>query len=78
MITVPVATSLVFAAGFAVILLQDYARASRPLIPRSGRRVLRARAQFRPLPLSIPLAAHGVEIRPVSMRLLPEPHRLDV
>ena len=76
MITVQFATSIAFTAGFALIVLQDYTRASRSLATRAQRRVLRARAQFRPLPLSIPVAPHGTEVRPVTMRLRPEAHRL--
>eukprot|EP01035_Chromulina_nebulosa_P066260 gene66260-90690_t len=56
--------SSAFATGFALIVLQDYTRASRALRSAARPRVLRARAQFRPLPLSIPVAPHGTEIRP--------------
>ena len=73
---VPLTTSLFFIAGFALIVLQDYARANRPLTLGAPRRVLRARAHFRPLPRSIPVEPRGVEIRPVAMRLHPEAHRL--
>lgn len=68
--------SSAFAAGFALIVLQDYTRTSRSLATGTQRRVLRARAHFRPLPLSIPVEPRGVEIRPVAMRLVPEAHRL--
>lgn len=57
------------AAGVVVIFLHDYVRTPRRIeLPRRPR-VLRPRAQFRPLPLSIPVQSHAIEIRPVVLRL---------
>ena len=75
--TIPFTAFLaVFAAGFAAIIIQDYARRPRALSTARPPRALRPRAQFRPLPLALPVAPRGVEIRPVAMRPRPEAHRL--
>lgn len=76
MISFELATSLVFTTGFALVVLQDYTRTSALAADASRPRALRARAHFRPLSLSLPVAPRGVEIRPVAMRLRPEAHRL--
>jgi hypothetical protein len=67
--------AVLFAAGFALIVAQDYVRAPRLLRVTARPRVLRARAQFRALPLTVPTAPHGIEIRPIIQRLR-ENHRL--
>lgn len=70
MISFELVTSLAVTAGFALIVLQDYTtRTPRALRSSDRPRVLRARAQFRPLPLSLPVAPQGVEIRPITLRL---------
>lgn len=70
-----IATSVLFAAGFVIIFISDYARSPRSL-PLAGRpRALRPRAQFRPLPLDFVVAPQAVEIRPIIHRLR-ETHRL--
>jgi len=69
MISFELVTSLAFTAGFALVVLQDYTRTPRALRLPDRPRALRARAQFRPLPLSLPIAPQGVEIRPITLRL---------
>lgn len=76
MISFELATSLVFTTGFALVVLQDYSRTALLGTDATRPRALRARAHFRPLSLSLPVAPRGVEIRPVAMRLRPEAHRL--
>jgi hypothetical protein len=63
------AAAVLFTAGFAVIFVHDYTRPHRILRTPARRRVLRARAQFRPLPLNLPVTPAGVEIRPITERL---------
>lgn len=58
-----------FAAGFAAIIVQDYARRPRGLSMARRPRVLRPRAQFRPLPLALSTEPRGLEIRPIIHRL---------
>lgn len=60
---------LLFTAGFAIIVAHDYTSPLRTLPIPARRRVLRPRAQFRPLPLSLPTAPAGLGIRPISERL---------
>ncbi len=72
------AASLFCAVGIVAIFLHDYARQPRALrLPQSQPqpRTLRARAHFRPLPLSLPVQPRGLEIRPIIHRLR-EPNRL--
>lgn len=59
----------VFAAGFAAIIVQDYARRPRALSTVRRPRALRPRAQFRPLPLALATEHRGLEIRPIIHRL---------
>jgi hypothetical protein len=73
-----VVASVLFVAAFSVIVLHDYARKPRFLrLPRPSApvRAPRARAQFRPLPLTLPVQPRGIEIRPIIQRLR-EAHRL--
>jgi hypothetical protein len=62
-------TGLLFTAGFAVIVVHDYTRPLRMFPAPARRRVLRPRAQFRPLPLTLPTTPAGLEIRPITERL---------
>ncbi|MCX6954745.1 MAG: hypothetical protein NTV51_21525 [Verrucomicrobia bacterium] len=64
-----VVASVLFTAGFAVIVVSDYARSTKALPTPARQRVLRARAQFRPLPLTLPTEPRGIEIRPIIHRL---------
>jgi hypothetical protein len=63
------ASFAVFAAGFAAIIIQDYARRPRALSTVRPPRALRPRAQFRPLPLALATEHRGLEIRPIIERL---------
>jgi hypothetical protein len=68
-VRIEVLASAFCVAGVAALFIHDYVRSPRRIsLPRRAR-VLRARAQFRPLPLSIPTQSQGVEIRPIVHRL---------
>ncbi len=70
-----VTVSLFVTVGLTSIFLQDYLRQPRVLPAPSRARVLRPRAQFRPLPLALAAEPSGTEIRPIIQRLR-ESHRL--
>lgn len=67
--TIQFTAFLAFAAGFAAIIVQDYARQPRTLPTMRRPRALRPRAQFRPLPLALSTEPRGIEIRPIIHRL---------
>ena len=64
-----VTVSLFVTIGLTGIFLQDYLRQPRVLPTPSRARVLRPRAQFRPLPLALTTEPRGIEIRPIIQRL---------
>jgi hypothetical protein len=69
MTTIQFTAFLAFAAGFAAIIVQDYARQPRALSVVRRPRALRPRAHFRPLPLALSTEPRAIEIRPIIHRL---------